>query len=241
MRRTLLAILAILLFPAVAGAATLPELLASDMSTPHEMRPHGVPTNYAWYNGPFVSPPAPSNYSAFTIWGQVYQCENAGYDADDVVEIKNLQTWTKDAAGWHGPYQNGEITGATYKEDYTGAAGPVDLVVNGAPASYVKMRMTENRMFHFYPKVRAPYDPATVTSVVVLGEARYIAYGGSGQCKVLGLGGDYWLSYNAFYPNLKGAVLGRLKHLDGGFRVFSATIGDPGAGPPVSFPAGELR
>jgi hypothetical protein len=245
MRRLLLAALAFFALAAPAAAAPvvgMDAMLAADMAQPNEVLPHGVPTYWAWAKSAFVSPPAPAGYSAFTAWGQVYRCANAPHDPDDVIEIQGLQTWELDQSGWHQYQASSNITGVAFPEDYSRAQIAADIRARNG--NWMKVRLTDGYNFHFWPVARAPFG-ASVQTVVVLVRARLIAYGVKANCVGLSVGGDYWQTLTAPYPNVTGAAVGRFKRVEGSWRVFSMTLHphalSAGYPLPSPFAAGELR
>ena len=201
-----------------------------------------MPSYWDWARTPFVSPPAPAGYSAFTAWGQLYRCASAPHDPDDVIEIQGLQTWELDRSGWHQYQAGSELTGVAFPEDYTRAQVAADVVARRG--NWLKVRLTDGYNFHFWPTARAPFGPS-VQTVVVLVRARLIAYGARANCVGLSAGGDYWQTLTAPYPSVTGAAVGRFKRVEGGWRVFSMTVHRQAASAsyPLPYPsaARELR
>jgi hypothetical protein len=229
------------LMAAPASGESLDQLLHDDMTLPHEVLPHGVPAFWSWAQQPFVSPPAPVGYTAFTAWGLVYRCANDAYDSDDYVQIADVQTWMLDATGWH-QYQAGfRLEGAAFPEDFS--RNQIAPGYQSRGESWVNVRQIYGRNYHFWPRDRAPLN-ATVKKIVVLARARWFGQGARNSCVGLSMGGDYWQSMRALYPSVTGAGVGRVKRVDSAWRVFSMTLDlrpSSSLPYPFSFAAAELR
>jgi hypothetical protein len=231
-----------------SSAARLTAALDADMTRPHEVRPNGVPHWWSWAQRPFVRPGAvPAGFSGFTGWGQVYRCAGAPHDPDDIIELRDMQTWMRDANGWRRVQFASYLSGSAFREDFSGSAVAANVVSRGTAGT--KVRMREGYNFHFWPAPRAAFDPARVASIVVMVRARLIGVGARANCVGVSVGGDYWrsVSVSTVGPgnvNVTGAGVGRMKRVQGAWRVFSMTLnpsGLPGDAPPLSPVASELR
>jgi hypothetical protein len=201
------------------------KMLRTDMTAPHEARPHGVPTSYDWAAGPRPRRAAPpADFRALTAWGQVYRCANAPFDPDDTVEVRDMQTWLLVGRRWRRVQRSSALGGSAFAEDY--ARPPVAPRVVARGARGTKVRMIDGYNFHFWPgKGRVTFDPRSVRDVAVVARARQIPHGGAAGCFVLSIGADYWRSRTApgGSTNVRDAGIGRFKLVGRRWRAFGMT------------------
>jgi hypothetical protein len=206
-------------------------LLRSDMTAPHEARPHGVPSFYDWAQGPRPRrAPPPACFSAFTAWGQLYRCAGARFDPKETVELRDLETWLLRGGRWRRAQDSSALGGAAFAEDFAGPTAAARFVARGPKGSRVRMRLGRN--FHFWPGAgRVRFDAGKVKDVAVIVRARRVGRESNAGCLTLSVGGDYWRSLTAPAAGSKNAVdagIGRFKRVDGSWRAFSMTTASAG-------------
>jgi hypothetical protein len=207
------------------SAGKVAQMLTADMTTQNKVLPHGVPPWYDWAKGPRprrVAPPA--DFSAFTAWGQLYRCADSAFDADDTIQMRDLQTWLLVDGRWRRVQRSSALGGSAFAEDY--ARPSVAARVVARRASGTRVRMREGYNFHFWPgRGRVALDPRRVGDVAVVVSARRIRHGASAGCFVLSVGADYWRSRTASAgaTNVSDAGIGRFKRVGRRWRAFSMT------------------
>jgi hypothetical protein len=229
------------------SSSLVAQMLTTDMTAPHEARPHGVPPSYDWAARPRPRrAPPPADFRAFTAWGQLYRCANAAFDPDDTVELRGLETWLLVGQRWRRVQRSSALGGSAFAEDY--AHPPVAARVVARRASGTRVRMVDGYNFHFWPgKGRVAFDPARVRDVAVVARARRIRHGRHGGCFVLSLGADYWRSLTAAGgpANVSDAGIGRFKRVGRRWRAFSMTTASANTLArhplPLRLPTRELR
>jgi hypothetical protein len=233
--------------PARQSASAVSNLLTSDMTAPHEARPHGVPSAWDWAKGPRPRrAPPPADFTAFTAWGQLYRCAGARFDPDETIELRDLQTWLLARGHWTRVQLSSAVGGSAFPEDYTGPAVAPRVMARGPSGTKVRMRAGYN--FHFWPPGRVALDPRKVGAVAVVVHARRIGRRAGAGCVTLSVGADYWRSLGAPAVGTTNAVdagIGRFKRVRGGWRAFSMTTASPSTLArhplPLRLSAGELR
>jgi hypothetical protein len=208
---------------------SLSSLLLSDMSQPSERMPEGVPAWYDWAGHPRARRLAsPSSFRAFTAWGQLYQCAGTSATDAEVVEFRDLQSWTllRGSGKWRRIQFSSQLEGGAFPEDYVGPTLPARYV---STASKTLVRPVAKHNFHFWPgSGRVSIRPARVVAIVVAVEARLRARSAGGTeppCLVLSVGGDAWRSLSA--PpgggNSADVGIGRFKRVQRRWRLFTMT------------------
>jgi hypothetical protein len=77
------------------------EAVISDMSLPHEGRPHGVPDSYSWISGPRIGMGNdPGDFSALTAWGQLYEDTSGNPALNARVQIQDMLTLYLEQDRW---------------------------------------------------------------------------------------------------------------------------------------------
>jgi hypothetical protein len=201
-------------------------MLRSDMTTPHEARPHGVPSSYDWAQGPRPRSAAPpAGFTAFTAWGQLYRCAGTAFDPDATVELRDLETWELASGRWTRVQHASVLGGAAFAEDYVGPTAAARVVARGPKGTRVRMRVGRN--FHFWPAAgRVRFDARKVSDVAVVVRARRVDRRAGRGCLVLSVGADYWRSLTAPAAGSGNAVdagIGRFKRVGASWRAFSMT------------------
>jgi hypothetical protein len=244
---SLLAAAAPALGPHDADSDLVTKMLRADMTTPHEARPHGVPPSYDWAAGPRARPVAPpAGFTALTAWGQVYRCAGSAFDADDTIQVRDLQTWLLVGQRWRRVQRADALGGSAFAEDYRRPPVAARVVARGAGGTAV--HMVDGYNFHFWPgKGRVTFDPGALRDIAVVARARRIPHGSDAGCFVLSIGADYWRSLGApgGTSNVSDAGIGRFKRVGRSWRAFSMTTASAATLSnhplPLRLPARELR
>jgi hypothetical protein len=206
--------------------------IAADMQGNNEGHPHGVPSYFDFYSGPFVGMGnQPSGNRAVTLWGVLYIDEGGNPATNTRVNIRNCQLYWKRAST--GAWTRGVLTNTpevgSYSEDYSQDFGLA--AVRTEPDGTISFTAGGGRVSHFYaPYPRIPIDPNNFGGVVSVCEARLILNKPSGPDDraiakyLLGTGADY-------YPDTTGPGIennpgiggGKLKYVTTAWRSFAMT------------------
>ncbi len=211
------------------------QVLIDDTTLPHDAKPAGVPDYYDWAQGPVThyGNTPPSNFTAMTAWGQLYEAEGGNPATNTRVQLDGIQTYVlSKATGQWTLLQDAAIEGAAFRADYANNANkPAGLRDEGDGSISVMAGNGYN--FLFWPKaVRATIDPSDIAGVFTKVDARLILDDPSQTDDrhtaeyVLNMGGDYWLSPEAQWDNFKsnGSIaMGRFKRVSADWQSFTMT------------------
>ncbi len=218
------------------------------MTTAHEARPHGVPEYWDWAKKPRIGRrEAPTGWTAFTAWGQLYRCAGSLYDHRRTVQVRDLQAWFLVGDTWKRAQRPSALEGSAFAEDYARPAVSARVVGSSRHGTTVRLRRGYN--FHFWPGTgRVAFDAKKVDAVAVLARARLTRRGTREGCVALSVGADYWRSLRApaaGSENTVDAGIGRFKRVTRRWRAFGMTNASDAtlaAHPlPLRLPQGELR
>jgi hypothetical protein len=235
-------------------STALSELILSDMTQAHEARPQGVPDTYNWALKPRIGKGnhIPKDWSAVTMWGQIYPAAE-GHLAQNVrVQIQDLRLYylSKKDGAWH-RLQGEGVEGAAYRQDFANDAN-TKADYKTSPDGSVSVKLTPGYNFHFWPKIpnRASLNSEDVAAIASSFQARLIVDDPNGQddrdkARLLGsCGGDYWRSlqagWKADWSNNADWALSRFRFITKEWKLFTAcpaeakTIQDNP--PPLSLP-----
>ncbi|MBW4653539.1 MAG: hypothetical protein KME20_10975 [Kaiparowitsia implicata GSE-PSE-MK54-09C] len=211
------------------------QVLIDDATLPHDAKPAGVPDYYDWAQGPvthYGSTP-PSNFTAMTAWGQLYEAEGGNSATNTRVQLDGIQTYVlSKATGQWTLLQDAAIEGAAFQTDYANNTNkPAGLRDEGNGS--ISVMAGDGYTFHFWPKaVRATINPTDIAGVFTKVDARLILDDPSQADDrhtaeyVLNMGGDYWLSPEAQWDNFKssgGIAMGRFKKVSADWQSFTMT------------------
>ena len=208
-----------------------------DSTLANEGHPSGVPSYYSWYDKPvsgYGNNP-PSDWKAFTAWGQVYV--EAGWNppanSNTRVQLRNLDAWylSKSTGQWVLLQHATRVDGADFKEDFANNASQPPSVKdesnNGGGTSIV----TGNGYnYHFWTD-RATIDPTDIAGIYTRFQSRLVLNDPKGvddraSARYLASdGADYWRSkssaWAADWSNNGGVGGGRLKFVTNDWQNFS--------------------
>jgi hypothetical protein len=210
--------------------------IISDMTLPHEGRPHGVPDSYDWVRGPVIGMgnKPPTTWHAITAWGQLYE-DAAGNPARNTrVQIRRIRTYvlSKQDGKWHLLQSSEGVEGAAYREDFVDDINKKpDL--RHEPDGSVAVKAGGGYNFHFWPQGgRASLDPSDVAGILTTVQARLVVDHPSqpdGRAKaryLLSMGADYWQDRQARWDHFRtngGMATGRFKYVTVEWRAFNCT------------------
>lgn len=213
MKRLLIkSLLSLILFniPVCLYSQTSLEEIISDMSEPHEGRPHGVPSNFNWAINPRPGAEAPpDDWDAAIAWGQLYEWIDGNPATNTRVQIRDLELHylSKTDLQWHELQVSLEVDGAAYVEDF---AGDVNKPADKRKESDGSISVTagDGYNFHFWPKQGRVNFPkgdvkgcyATVRARLILDDPDGIDDRESARY-VMSVGGDWWESLSAVWDN----------------------------------------
>jgi hypothetical protein len=183
--------------------ASLSDIVAQNTAGNSAGNPVGVPSSYSWYDGlDKVSDAPPSDFTAVTGWGQVYQKAGApAYSNPNAsVEIANATTYVhlKSTGQWVVAQDQATdpISGAHFVADFSGnAAIPMNMspgsngstAIDTPPAGYND---------HFWPDARGTYAAGDVDGVYVQMDMRVTD---PNLQLIANVGADWWRDSSAGY------------------------------------------
>jgi hypothetical protein len=225
----------------------LTQLLHDDMRLRSEKRPHG--THADWASHPRVRAGTnPRAYTAFTTWGQLYECASGNPQPAARVEIRDIEGWiqSKSTGAWVRVQRSVGTGGGAYREDYANNDSH-NADAKTLPGGATSAAAGGGYNYHFWPTDgRVSINPADIGAVVTTVRAR-LAPGtfsttGRAPCYVISMGADYWRGlesqWNRFSTN-KDVGIGRFKRVDGKWRLF--TMSTPVSGGPLPTPTVGTR
>jgi hypothetical protein len=216
------------------------DVLANDMANPHEARPQGVPDGVNWAAKPRLGMgnKMPKDWSATTMWGQIYPAKDGNPATNVRVQIRNpvMYFLSRKDGKWH-PLQ-GEVTvdGAAYRQDFANDAN-VKADIRTETDGSVSVKLTPGYNYHFWPKKgRVNIDREDIAGMVSGFAARLVVEDPAkpddrGKARLLGsCGGDYWrsvqASWKADWSNNGDWAIGRFKFIKNDWTVFTAATID---------------
>lgn len=207
--------------------------LIYDMTSSHEGRPNGVPTDYDWVSSPLVDTEMNTQgFKAMTAWGQLYEDSTGNPATNSRVQIKNIKAYmlSKRDGKWHLLQSSKTVEGAAYREDFAGDVNkPADIRYEQDGSVSVKTGQGYN--FHFWPpNDRVSINREDIAAIFTTVQARLVTDNPqqpddrSKARYLLGMGGDYWLSMNAKWDKWTtngGIGVGKLKYVTTNWRNFN--------------------
>ena len=225
-------------------ASTFAQVLASDMSAASESIPHGITYDFA-YKPRLSAGINPGGYTAFTGWGQLYECASGNPQPAARVEIRDIQSWIKSRAtgAWKLVQQSTGTDGGAYSESFVdNASKPADAT--NLPSGSTSVTAGGGYNYHFWPKTaRLSINPDDIAGVITNARFRFapgtVDPAKPSPCYTLSMGADYWsaltAAWNQFLTN-RDVGIGRFKRVDAEWRTGTMSA-SPGTELPV--PAGS--
>ena len=117
----------------------------------HEGIPHGVPSNWSWYEGASGFNSYGSN-TAMTTWGHVYEWAGESPVTNIRIHIRNMKTYAYYNGQWNLIEEASDnIGGSWWKEDYSGS-DPVGNV-RTEPDGGISFTMVDGYNYHWWSPV----------------------------------------------------------------------------------------
>jgi len=232
-------LLAMCLTPSFASAANTLNTIISDMTDPPDTKPHGVPADYDWAQGPTtrhiedVPTETIRRFHAVTAWGQVYIPVTGNPARNTRVQVRNLKTYVlrKPDMTWH-LIQHGPIVGAAYKENFSmGVNIPADI--RREPSGGISVMLIKGFNFHFYHEHRAPFNPNTDAGFFITAEARLIPNDPAQPLDmkqarlIMNVGADVYENYEDTPTYAPEIGVGRFKYVTPAWQSFNMTTLKP--------------
>ena len=219
-------------------------LLHSDMSAKSEVLPHGM-DKLPFSRKPRVGAGTNAHgATAFTAWGQLYECKTGNRDPSARVEIGDIRAWikSKKTGNWSLIQSSPGVDGGAYHEDFANDDSR-DADIQHLPGGAISAVAGHGRNFHFWPQSdRRPINPGDIAGVVTLVRARLTPNATSRACYVLSMGADYWASAGANWGSNRDVGIGRFKRVTSSWRVFTMSTTSTGVLPgPLPASARELH
>jgi hypothetical protein len=138
-----------------------------------EGKPLGVPTSYSWYSGVLLTGhnAPPSNFTAVSGWGQVYQDSTEPYytNPNARVEVANSKTYVhlKSTGEWVlvQDQANNPVTGGHFVPDFVGNAATPMNITRAADGTVAFGAPTASYNDHFWSVSRGTYRAGDVDGV----------------------------------------------------------------------------
>jgi hypothetical protein len=213
--------------------------IISDMKSPHEAVPHGVPKHFPWVKGPRIHMGNnPKNNKAIMAWGQVYVPEQGNRATNTRVQIRNIKAYmlSKRDKKWRLIQNSTKVEGAAFREDFV-ANGNKPADIRHEKDGSISVKAGNGYNFHFWPKNgRATINPGDVGGIFTTVQARLIIDNPKKLDDrrraryLLNMGGDYWLDSKAQWDNFKtnGEIgMGKFKYVATKWQAFNMTTLSP--------------
>jgi hypothetical protein len=205
----------------------------SDMEQANVVFPEGVPSDYSWYAGPGLEAGnhVPAGYSAITMWGQLYPELGGSPQANVSVEFRDPETWiySRSRQTWIEVQGTANMQGDYYLATFAGNSSTPAKIVTGPDGGYAVKPPKDGYNFHFWPSdSRGTVNASDVGGVFTTVEARLVATHPSLPADlspdqyVLDVGGDYWQSPTAPYPDNEPIFQSRFDAVTAGWQSFDA-------------------
>jgi len=165
-----------------AGATNSIESVISDMKSPHDEKPHGVPDSYDWSQGPTmhhlekVNHATLNKFHALVAWGQAYEAAKGNPAKNARVQIRNIKAYvlSKRDQKWHLAQSYPIVDGASWREDmFMEINKPADMREE-KDGGGISVMVGNGYNFHFFAPQRAPFQPKDVIGIFSTVEARLI-------------------------------------------------------------------
>ena len=197
-------------FSTVSAQLNSVNTIVGDMKGSHEASPSGV-SQFDWGSGPRVgygnSPP--SDWTAFLVWGQVYEQEGGNPSANTRVQLRNMKAYLlrKSDRKWVLLQDTQNIQGAAYREDFANDESK-EADVRQENGNSISIRTGGGYNYHYWDEAgRVTIDPNDIAGIFSTIEARAILNDPNGvddrkDAKyLLSMGADYWESLSAVWRN----------------------------------------
>jgi hypothetical protein len=210
------------------------EIIISNMTLPHEGRPHGLPSSIDWYHGPRLSMGNdPGEFTALVAWGQFYEAAEGNPATNTRVEMCNIRAYilSKSDTEWHLVQFDRDVSGDLFNEDF---ADNYDKKADARyePSGCKSATAGDGFVYHFWPATngRVTIDPDDIAGLYTTIEARLVIDDPNkpddrDQARyVLNMGADYWLDLTAEWDNYKtngDAGIGRFKYVTTVWQAFN--------------------
>ncbi len=200
------------LLPLFIQAQTTLDEIITDMTLPHEGRPHGVATSIDWALKPRVGAVVPpAGWNAAIAWGQLYEWIEGNPATNTRVQIKDLEMYylSKSDRKWHLLQKSVGVDGAAYVEDFAGDVNkPADKRIE--PDGSVSVKAGGGYNFHFWSKLgRVKYPVNDVAGIYTTVKARLIVDKAdlpddrATARYLMSAGGDWWQTLTVAWDQWK--------------------------------------
>jgi len=227
--------------PKASGVNSSTRILYS-MDGAHEGPLADIPSSWSWGAHPSVGDVSPpSGWTSATAWGQVYADANfAGSEPAQGsvrVELKNMQSyvWSNSQSKWLQVQGTTQVDGAHYVDNFANNASiACDWRTEGDGG--ISSGLVAGYNVHFWPTGSRPTLPvpaSDIGGVYTTVQARLIGTNVANAHYLLNVGGDWWQTPSALYPNNAGVGEGRFMSLSGSWAAYDFwTGGAYSANPP---------
>ncbi|MGA7937875.1 MAG: hypothetical protein WCA35_30275, partial [Kovacikia sp.] len=144
------------------------QTIITDMQSPHQGKPHGVPDNYDWARGPRIGMGNdPKGFKAAVAWGQLYEAAEGNTAVNSRVQIRNIKAYllSKRDRRWHLLQSSEFVEGSAFREDFAGNINQ-SANIRYEPEGGISVKTGQGSNFHFWTKgKRAAIDPKDVDGI----------------------------------------------------------------------------
>lgn len=217
-------------------------LIAGDRILPHEGLPHGVPESFDWYSNPRIgwgTDMMTGNFTAFIVWGQVYEDSGNSPAINTRIQIRNIRAYVLDKQDntWSMIQSHESVEGAAYREDFAGDENIVANVRDEADGG-ISVTVGDGYNFHFWPPDgRVLLDPERIGGIFTTAQARLVVDNPDlpddrAQARYLmNMGADYWLDlavqWRADWTANGDVAIGRFRYITSDWQAFNMTTLTP--------------
>jgi hypothetical protein len=210
------------------------------MDGPYEAPIADVPTSWSWGSHPVIdSVSPPSGYSSATAWGTVYA--NANFANSEPaqgsvrVELKNIEMyfWSNSQQRWVKAQGTTQVGGEHYVDNFANNSS-IACDWQSEPDGGLSSALILGYNVHFWPtgsRATYPISASDIGGVYTTVQARLIGANVGSAHYLLNVGGDWWQSQTAAYPNNSGIGVGRYMALSGSWAAYNFWTGGSYAPP----------
>jgi hypothetical protein len=220
--------------PTGAGSNEVADQIFADMQGANEDHPHGVPSSYDFYSGPFIGQGNNiGSNTAIEWWGALYVGSAGNPATNTKVEVKDAQIWWLRASTgqWiEGMAPTSAIDGGYYTEDFVTDLG-TSITFRSEGDGGVSFITTSGEVGHiFAPFPRITVDPSDFGGLVSVMMAKLVLDNGIGTDDrasanfLLEVGADFYpTTTGPGIENNPGVGGGKFKKVGTSYRSFSMT------------------
>ena len=219
--------------PLSQGINTLSRILYS-MDGPHEGPLADIPSSWSWGSHPEVDAvQPPPGWMAATAWGQVYADANFATREPSQgtvrVELKDMamSVFSNSQHRWVAVESTPQVSGTHYVDNFSGNSS-IGADWQTEPDGGISSSLVAGYNVHFWPtgsRASLPIAASDIGAVYTTVQARLIGANVASAHYLLNVGGDWWQTPTAAYPNNSQIGQGRFMYLSGNWAAYNFWTG----------------